>query len=92
MNNTMKQPSAPFTFKKNEGVHALPDAAIPSEKKAAAGRGKPGRPRDDEGGIRERQVSAYLTTEESEKFNAKLDGRPASTVVRRLILDYINHG
>lgn len=91
MNKPMKQPLTPFSFKKNEGVHALPETASASVRSSTS-RGKPGRPRDDEGGIRERQVSAYLTAEESEKLNAKLDGRPASTVVRRLILDYINHG
>ena len=87
----MKQPTAAFSFKKNEDVHALPEA-VSAAAKPTPNRGKPGRPRDDEAGIRERQVSAYLTAEEFEKLNGKLDGRPASTVVRRLILDYINHG
>jgi hypothetical protein len=89
----MKTPASAFSFRKNDGVQALPEAVPPVAPASVSERGgKRGRPRDDDAATRERQVTAYLTAEEYEKLSARLDGRPASTVIRRLVLDYINHG
>ena len=92
---TMKQPASTFSFKRNTDISALPDAKpAPLAPKAAAiePKGKPGRKPESEAGARKKQIAAYLTDAEMDRLNAKLDGRPASAVVRNLILDYINHG
>ena len=96
----MKQPASTFSFKKNDNISALPDAkpveaepVVPAAKpKVVKPKGKPGRKPDSAEGARKVQVSGYLTDTENEKFKAKLDGRPASAVVRNLILEYIDHG
>ena len=87
---TMKKTDNTFSFKRNTDVSALPQAKdeispIPKSK------GKPGRKSESDAGARKKQVSAYLTDEEWEKFSIKLDGRPASLIVRKLILNYIDH-
>jgi hypothetical protein len=91
----MKQPATPFAFKKHADAPILADAApAPRLAPVAAppkGEGKRGRPREKEEGVREKQVSAYLTPEEYAQLSRKLDGRPASAILRRLILDYIDN-
>ena len=86
----MKQTTAAFSFKKNTDVEALPHA-VPEEVKATS-QGKPGRKPASDAGVRQKQVSAYLAQSEWEELESKLDGRPASTVLRNLILDYLKHG
>lgn len=90
----MKQPASTFSFKKNTDISALPDAKpepiTPKLSKPKA-KGKPGRKPESVEGARKTQVAGYLTETEMEKLKSKLDGRPASAVVRNLILDYINH-
>ncbi len=66
-----------FTFKKNEGVKAL------SQDK------KVGRPAVQPKEVRNKHVSAYLTDDEYNRLVTKLDGRPTSSMVRKLILKYI---
>lgn len=83
----MKQPTKAFSFKKNTDVEALPHA-VPAPINLKKG-SKPGRKPTSEAGTLQKQVSAYLAIAEWENFENKLDGRPASTVLRRLILDYI---
>lgn len=85
----MKQPTTAFSFKKNTDVEALPHAVPKTPKPAAA---KPGRKPTSEAGVRQKQVSAYLAQPEWEELERKLDGRPASTVLRNLILDYLKRG
>jgi hypothetical protein len=90
---TMKQPASNFSFKKNNDVFALPDAkpaAVNTPKEIK--KGKPGRKPDPEIGARPKQIAGYLTEKEWKKFKVKLDGRPASSVVRNLIINYIDHG
>jgi hypothetical protein len=89
----MKQPTSGFSFKKNSDVSALPHA-VPEEPKTSAP--KPKKPKAKVGrkpaadvGVRQKQVSAYLAESEWQELEAKLDGRPASTVLRKLILDYM---
>lgn len=79
-----------FSFKKNTDIEALPHAVPASEKRAEPL--KPGRKPTSEVGVRQKQVSAYLAYPEWEELERKLDGRPASTVLRNLILDYLKHG
>jgi hypothetical protein len=91
----MKQPATPFAFRKNAEAPILAEAA-PAPRPAPVavppkGEGKRGRPREKEEGAREKQVSAYLTPEEYAQLSRKLDGRPASAILRRLILDYIDN-
>ncbi len=92
----MKQPASTFSFKKNDNISALPEAkpetATPEKPKATKQKGRPGRKPASAEGARKVQISGYLTDSENEKFKAKLDGRPASAVVRNLILEYIDHG
>lgn len=83
----MKQPVSTFSFKKNEGVHALPEA-VPPELPATAVRGPVKRTEKP----KERQVSCYLTEEEYASLLTKLDGRPISASVRNLVLQFINNG
>lgn len=89
----MKQSASNFSFKRNSDISALPDA---KPKEEPTKREKPkasvGRKPDSEDGARKMQVAGYLTDIEMEQFKTKLDGRPTSAVVRKLILDYINHG
>jgi len=87
----MKQPMAAFSFKKNTDVEALPHAVPPAAPKPAAA-SRPGRKPASEAGLRQKQVSAYLAQSEWEALERKLDGRPASTVLRNLILDYLKPG
>ena len=80
----MNQPTAKFSFKKNTGVEALPHPSpVPQQKS------KPGRKPSPEVGVRQRQVSAYLAQKEWAKFESRLQGRPASAVLRNLILNFI---
>lgn len=83
----MKQPASTFSFKKNEGVHALPEA-VPPELPATAVRA----PIKKSGKPKERQVSCYLTEEEYAALLTKLDGRPISASVRNLVLQFMNNG
>jgi hypothetical protein len=83
----MKQPVTAFSFKKNTDVEALPHAVPEARKQKSTS--KPGRKPTSEAGVRQKQVSAYLAMPEWEEFEKKLDGRPASTVLRNLILDYL---
>ena len=64
-----------FQFKKNTHEAALQEKP------------KPGRPRVG-GEVRQKPVSCYLTKSEYEKFTNKLDGRPASSILRQLILQF----
>jgi hypothetical protein len=72
-----------FSFKKNTDINALPDAKpeviqpLPKTKNA-----KPAKVKKD------KQVSAYLSQEEWEIFNEKLDGRTMAGVLRNLVLEY----
>lgn len=86
----MKQPTASFSFKKNTDVEALPHAvpAKPMPVKKAP-KAKAGRKPTAEVGVRQKQVSAYLAESEWAELEKKLDGRPASTVLRKLLLDYM---
>lgn len=86
----MKQPTTAFSFKKNTDVEALPHAVPETAKPKPAA--KPGRKPSSDAGVRQKQVSAYLAQPEWEELERKLDGRPASTVLRNLILDYLKHG
>ena len=86
----MKQSTSAFSFKKNTDVEALPHAAPEKPKPKAAA--KVGRKPSSDAGVRQKQVSAYLAKSEWEELERKLDGRPASTVLRNLILDYLKHG
>ena len=70
-----------FQFKKNIGVQALAEASKPF---------KTVKPVPEEPN-RSKHVSAYLTDDEYLTLQTKLDGRPASSVVRKLILTYIGH-
>ena len=83
----MKQPATTFSFKKNDGVHALPEA-VPPELPTATVRA----PSRRGGTPKERQVSCYLTEEEYAALVAKLDGRPISASVRNLVLQFMNNG
>ena len=83
----MKQPATPFSFKKNDGVHALPEA-VPPELPASTVRAPVKRTEKP----KERQVSCYLTEEEYAALLTKLDGRPISASVRNLVLQFINNG
>jgi hypothetical protein len=86
----MKQANPAFSFKKNTDLEALPHAVPAAEKRSEPL--KPGRKPTSEAGVRQKQVSAYLAYPEWEELERKLDGRPASTVLRNLILDYLKHG
>lgn len=86
----MKQPMASFSFKKNTDVEALPHAAPTASKSATPSRA--GRKPASDAGVRQKQVSAYLAQSEWEELERKLDGRPASMVLRNLILDYLKRG
>jgi hypothetical protein len=86
----IKQPNPSFSFKKNTDIEALPHAVPEPLKRLEAL--KPGRKPTSEAGVRQKQVSAYLAYPEWEELERKLDGRPASTVLRNLILDYLKHG
>jgi hypothetical protein len=70
-----------FQFKKNIGVQALAETNR-SVKVIKPLLEEPNR---------SKHVSAYLTDEEYKTLQTKLDGRPASSVVRKLILTYIDH-
>ena len=83
----MKQPTSTFSFKKNDGVHALPEA-VPPETPSVAVRA----PSRREGRPKARQVSCYLTEEEYVALVKKLDGRPLSASVRNLVLQFTNNG
>jgi len=94
----MKQPTSTFSFKRNTDIAALPDAkpeplpeAPAKVAKVKQPKRKPGRKPESSEGARSVQISGYLTEGENERFKEKLDGRPASAVVRKLILDYIDH-
>ena len=95
MTKIMKQPTSAFSFKKNTDVSALPEAkpepVVPKQIKKT-GKAKPGRKPESDEGARKKQVSGYLTEGEFEKFEKQLDGRPASAIVRKLILDYSDNG
>ena len=82
----MKQPATTFSFKKNDGVHALPEAVPPEAPAAVRAPSRRG------GTPKERQVSCYLTEEEYAAHVAKLDGRPLSASVRNLVLQFMNNG
>lgn len=69
-----------FKFKKNTNTKALQEKK-PSNSKA-------GRPRGQEE-KRTKHVGCYLTAGEFEQLRSRLDGRPASTVVRNLVLEYL---
>ena len=66
-----------FEFSKNTSITALVEPK------------KIGRPFSEEP-PRNKHVSAYLSDEEYQCFIDRLDGRPASSVVRRLILDHMS--
>ena len=68
-----------FKFSQNKETKAL-DSSAPKKKGA-------GRPLAQEK-PRNKQVGCYLTQEEFEIFKTKLDGRPASTLIRKLILEF----
>ena len=80
-----------FSFKKNTDIEALPHA-VPQElvaKKIAQKAGRKPRLKDTK---TDKQVSAYLSQDEWEDFQQKLDGRTTSKVMRNLILEYIKNG
>lgn len=68
-----------FEFKRNAGVQAL----VQGRKTVTP---------DTAGPVRSKHISAYLTEAEYTVLQSKLDGRPASSIVRKLILTYIGHG
>lgn len=86
----MKQKSNPFPFKKNTDVEALPHAVVKTCHNDSSVKSKAGRKPSSEVGVRQKQVSAYLAQSEWEIFERTLDGRPASAVLRKLIMDYID--
>lgn len=69
-----------FKFKKNSNTKALQEKKDDTK--------KIGRPRGQEE-KRTKHLGCYLTEQEYESLKAKLDGRPASTVVRELVLRYL---
>ena len=83
---TMKHPIPAFSFKKNTDLEALPHAVPPPDQTTTS---RPGRKPASESGVRQKQVSAYLAQPEWEALERRLDGRPASAVLRNLILDYL---
>ena len=85
----MKEPTTAFSFKKNTGVNALPDAKpkeVATPKLMKAKKKVAPKPQKKQ---KTRAISAYLTDEEYEAFSKKLDGRVASATIRNLILKYI---
>ncbi len=85
----MTQDNNSFSFKKNTDVEALPHDVAETRPNSSPVKSKAGRKPSSEAGIRKKQVSAYLAQSEWEVFERKLDGRPASTVLRNLIMDYV---
>lgn len=78
-----------FPFKKNKNVNVLKEQKEIDENKDQKKQAV-GRPRK-QAEVRKKHIGCYLTEEESLQLQSKLDGRPASSVVRSLILDYINN-
>ncbi|NVK30130.1 MAG: hypothetical protein HWE20_03940 [Gammaproteobacteria bacterium] len=60
-----------------------------TEKKPAKKQGKVGRPQE-QAEPRNKAINCYLTESEYKALDKKLDGRSRSTVMRKLILQYIN--
>ena len=71
-----------FKFSQNKETKALTSPVVKSKKKKGAGR-----PLAQES-PRDKQVGCYLTQEEFEIFKTRLDGRPASALIRKLILEF----
>jgi len=74
-----------FKFSQNKETKALTSSEMKSKKKGA------GRPLAQES-PRDKQVGCYLTQEEFKTFKDMLDGRPASTLIRKLILEFNKTG
>ncbi len=73
-----------FSFKKNTDISALPDATPENiQPMAKPAKMKPKAIKKD------KQVSTYLSEEEWDKFQEKLDGRTQAGVLRNLVLEYI---
>ena len=80
----------PFSFKKNNDIKALPYDINKGHSNNLSVKSKVGRKPSSDAGVRNKQVSAYLAQSEWEALERKLDGRPASTVLRSLIMNYID--
>lgn len=74
-----------FKFSQNKNPQVLKDTAENNAKKKK-GAGRPLQQKE----VRSKQVGCYLTEDEFNTLKAKLDGRPASTAIRNLVLDFIN--
>ena len=71
--------SSSFTFEKSNN-----NKTILNEKKRV------GRPQEQDE-PRNKAVNCYLTESEYKRLNKKLDGRPRSSVLRNLLLQYIDN-
>lgn len=85
----MKQKPA-FSFRQNKEDH-LPHAKPQSASSDSMQRGKPGPKVDPKVGQRTKAQVTYLSEAEEQAWKDKLDGRPGSVVLRKLILEYIEN-
>ena len=85
----MTQQAKPaFSFKQNKEEH-LPHAKPRPAPEQPTLRGKPGPKIDPEAGKRDKAVVGYLSEQEEQAWKEKLDGRPGSVMIRRLILQFM---
>lgn len=79
-----------FSFRQNKENH-LPQAKLKAVASEVMERGKPGPKVDPQVGQRTKAQVTYLSEAEEQAWKDKLDGRPGSVVLRKLILEYIEN-
>ena len=79
-----------FSFRQNKENH-LPHAKSQSVASEAMERGKPGPKVDPKIGQRTKAQVTYLSEAEERAWKDKLDGRPSSVILRKLILEHIEN-
>jgi len=79
-----------FSFRQNKENH-LPHAKPKAATNEAVEREKPGPKVDPKVGQRTKAQVTYLSEAEEQAWKDKLDGRPGSVILRKLILEYIEN-